>query len=214
MRRPDSPWLALVDGPVPAGAAHQLFGGLRDAVFALPLRWIVVVPAERVGEYLSAPADVFFEQVVHMDGLSQDGRKELLARRGIVLPEDRAAEVLRLSDGTPRHALALARHALLNRDEPLEDRSFREWQERLAGLSRSGATLFDALQGRGPVAVTDVRLLERLGWGEMRIRRAMAELVSAGLVRASQGRQEGPGRPPSVYQVAPGPPGAQETGVP
>src|SRR3954468_7759610 len=39
-----TPWMVLLDGPVGADAAHELFGTARDALFALPLRWVVVAP--------------------------------------------------------------------------------------------------------------------------------------------------------------------------
>lgn len=206
------PMIVLVDGPLPPTVAHDLFGGLRDQLFALPMKWVVVAPAERVGEYVAAPADVFFEHVVHLDPFSPEGQMDLLERRDALsrLDPGRVKEIRALSDGMPRRTLALAREALLRPEAKLADRGYQEWLERQAALSRSAAMLFSEMQGREPTAANDPDLLQRLGWGEMRVRRAMQELVDQGLVRASQGRKTGPGRPPTVYHPAPGPPGYHE----
>lgn len=206
-----APWRVLVDGPMPSPAAHQLFGGYRDALFALPLRWVVVAPAEWLGEYQMPPADVFFEAVIHLDGLSADGLHALIDRRDVSLDDARFREVVALSGGSPRRALALVRQAVLEPDASLNDQGYQEWLERQAELSQSASALFEEMTGHGPVTIADRELRERLGWGEMRVRRAMQELVEGGLVRASQGRRDGPGRPPAVYQVAPGPPGRTGT---
>lgn len=109
----------------------------------------------------------------------------------------------------PRRTLALARRAVLNPSEKLSEGGYTEWLERRAALSQSAATLFDLLQGAEPVTASDPSLLKQLGWSEMRVRRALQELSEGGLVRASQGRSTGPGRPPTVYQIGPGPPGYQ-----
>jgi hypothetical protein len=196
-----APWLVLLDGPVSSDVAHGIFGTIRDELFALPLRWVVVAPADRLAQYLTPPADVFFDHVAHLDPLTGEQQRELLRRRDVDLPQDRLREVLELADGTPRHVLALARQALLQPDRPL--RPEEDLSQTEDGLSRSAATLLAELQGRGPITASDPELRERLGWGEARLRRTMQELADAGLVRASQGRADGPGRPPVLYQLAP-----------
>jgi hypothetical protein len=205
---PASPWFVLLDGPVSPVVAHEIFGGLRDRIFALPMRWVVIAPADRVGQYLSPPADAFFEQVVHLDRFPQAELLAMLQRRGVELPPPRFAEVLQLGDGSPRQLLGLARQAVLEPQRPLADRAYEDWQARRASLSRSASILFDEIRGHPPIAATDPTLLQRLDWTEARSRRAFQELVNAGLVRASEGATDGPGRPPTVYQIAPGPPGA------
>jgi DNA-binding MarR family transcriptional regulator len=193
------PWLVLLDGPVSSDAEHALFGTMRDELFGLALRWVVVAPADRLAQYLVPPADVFFDHVAHLDGFTEDEQRELLRRRDVTLPPARLREVLELSDGTPRHLLALTRQALLHPDrsllpdEPASDPT--------AALSRSAATVLAELQGRGPITASDPELREHLGWSEARLRRTMQELADAGLVRASQGRANGPGRPPVLYQL-------------
>jgi hypothetical protein len=204
---PETPRYVLVDGPVDSRAAHELFGGLRDALFAIPVRWVVVARAEWLGEYQTPPADVFFESVLHLDGFPTNRVAEFLSRRGVELPADRLHEVVRLGRGSPRRLLTLARNAVLNPSESLEDGGYDQWRERQASVSQAALALFDELGSRGPVTIADKELREHLGWGEMRVRRAMQELVEEGLVRASKGPADGPGRPPTVYQIAPGPPG-------
>jgi predicted ArsR family transcriptional regulator len=149
---------------------------------------------------------------VHLDALPDTSVREMLDRRGVLdrLSERRIDEILRLGRGMPRRSLSLARRALMNPSEDLGEAGYGDWLQRRAGLSRSAAALFDEMKGREPLAAADEDLLTRLGWSQMRVRRALVELAEAGLVRASQGPTTGPGRPPTVYQIAPAPPGYED----
>lgn len=199
-RRP----VVLIDGPVDPHFAFELFGRWRDELFAVPATWVVVAHASRLAEYLTPPADVFFDVVVTLDGLTSDQARDALATRGVVaaLSDEGLKTVLETFDGTPRHLLRLARqHA----SGPARDVMSwaREHAAATAGLSRSAHMLLAEMQGRGPVAATDPDLGERLGISDRQMRRNLIELRDAGLVEPVAGARPGPGRPPATFQLTP-----------
>jgi hypothetical protein len=190
----------LLDGPIDAPVANMLFGRLRDALFALPMTWVVVAHDEKLAEYLTPPADVFFETVERIEDLDDTGVETLLTLRnaGDLVERD----IKDAHDGTPRHALALARARLMRaRDD--DEETMRRYADATSGLSRSASMLLAELQGRGPVAATDADLLLRLGVSDRHLRRSFAELADVGLVEKIPGGRGGPGRPATTYALTP-----------
>jgi len=193
----EAPQAVLLDGPVPASVAHDLFGAQRDHLWSLPMQWTVAVPVDQVAAYLTPPADVFFDDVVELGSLSDQERTAILiGRGGDALPPARRAEVLRLSDGTPRHLLALARRALGDPKSSLDAESSGV----VAALSPNARMLWSTLQGRASVTASEPDLLRQLNWSPSTLRRTLGELQTAELVTSSRGTGEGPGRRAYVYR--------------
>lgn len=194
---PEAPQAVLLDGPVPASVAHDLFGAQRDHLWSLPMQWTVAVPVDQVAAYLTPPADVFFDDVVELGTLSDDECAAVLSRRGgNALPPSRRAEVVRLSDGTPRHLLALARRALGDPDSSLD----ADPSGAVSALSPNARMLWSALKGRAGVTANDPDLLRQLNWSPSTLRRTLGELEAAEMVGSSRGTGEGPGRRAYVYR--------------
>jgi hypothetical protein len=101
----------LLDSPLDPKVAFELFGRWRDEVFAIPATWVVVAHQDRLAQYLTPPADVFFDVVVRLEPLSREQALEILSRRDThtMLPADVRESIVESFDGTPRHLLRLAR---------------------------------------------------------------------------------------------------------
>jgi len=192
--------VVLLDGPIDPAVAHDLFGRHRDAVFGLPATWLVLAHEDRAGEYLTPPADVFFEHVDHIEDLKHPEAKELLVRRGLLDPLGPALAqfILDAYDGTPRGLLTLAR-AQRSRDPVDAEAAIRAYAAATEKLPRSVAMLLAELQGRGPVSATDPELQSRLGVTDRQLRRNFGVLEENGLVAQVPTGRPGPGRPPSTY---------------
>lgn len=194
--------IALVDGPVAPRVAFDLFGRWRNELLTLPLAWLVVAHVDALAEYLTPPADVFFDLVAELEPLSKNEALEVLARRdalGTLSAEARRA-VVDTFDGTPRHLIQLAR--------PQMGRDARGWVERIeahnqlaSNLSRGARSLLAEMQGRGIVAATDNDLQRRLGVTARQLRRNLEELRKSGLAEIVPGGGGKPGRPPTNYRL-------------
>lgn len=193
----------LVDGPMPPGVANQLFGRLRDDLFVLPMTWLVVGHDERIAEYLTPPADVFFEAVERIDDLDGAGVERLLELRGAASLLKRGGGRLKLAhDGTPRQVLALAR-AIQLQDGDGTVESMQRYADATAQLSRGASMVLSELHGRGPVSATDPDLMLRLGVTDRHLRRSFRELEAAGLVETIPGSRNGSGRPATTFRLTP-----------
>jgi hypothetical protein len=192
----------LIDGPLPPAIAFELFGRWRDGLHALPIAWIVTAHQDRLAEYLTPPADVFFDVVMTLEPFSREGALEVLVRRdalGLLAVDTRRA-LVDAFDGTPRHLLQLAR--------PQLDRVHRApgqakaHADATSQLSRGARSLLAEIQGRGPVAATDTDLQHRLGVTSRQLRRNFAELRHAELVEEVAGKSGKPGRPPLTFRLS------------
>jgi hypothetical protein len=178
---------------------------MRDELFALPATWVVVAHDHQLADYLTPPADVFFDVVERVDDLDDVAVERLLdLRGGAALPKRAKAGIKKTQDGTPRHALSLARTLLLRRSAGEDTEiSLERYAAATSGLSRGAAMLLADLQGRGPVAATDAELRRRLGVTDRHLRRSFGELETAGLVETIPGGRGGPGRPATTYGLTP-----------
>ena len=194
--------IVLVDGPVPASVAFEIFGRHRDAVFAMPATWLVVAPAGRVGEYLTPPADVFFEHIDRIEPLAPSEIDELLDRRALPkeLPPRARALVAAEHDGTPRGAVSIARQVAAEGPKRIADR-LEERSRAASQLGRGPAMLLDELATRGLVTATDSDILQSLGVSPRHLRRYFTELEQAGLVEQVAGPRPSTGRPPVAYRL-------------
>ncbi len=194
--------LAIVDSPAPT-VAFELFGRLRDELWALELQWVSSGLLDEQGVLLAPPADAFFEQVVPLAPFDEHEIERMLQLRTSdeSLPTEVQREIARLSEGTPARALALTRQALHAEDpfKELERGSVVEQIDRELGTP--AARVADELARNGPAGPSDRELLRRLGWSRPRAYQVFQALNNAGWVEASAERSGEPGRPRQLYRL-------------
>lgn len=183
---------------------YQVFGRLRDEVWALDLSWVVGVNSDQEGAVTTPPADAFFERTVHLRPFGAHDARRLLERR---VGAQAAAAMPDAVDGwTPREILTAARQVADLEDSAAwrgQVASRAEQQTKASGLGRAPAMLFAEVQSLAPVSTSDDRLLDRMGWTPQRASQVMRQLAKAGLVVSEDARSTGPGRPAKLYRVAP-----------
>jgi energy-coupling factor transporter ATP-binding protein EcfA2 len=193
--------VVLLDGLASGGIAHTLFGRLRDELWALPLTWIVGADPGQRSQFLTPPADAFFETVVVLPPLDPREQIDVLKRR---LPREwRSVEGLAGEDhGNPRQLLSAARAALVNH-RPIEEvlEAHAERRTRAASLGRSASTLYAELESLGrPVAASDEELLGRLGVTRERASQVLKQLENHGLLESFTEPAER-GRPRKLFRI-------------
>jgi hypothetical protein len=204
------PPLVIIDGVREPTLVHELFGQLRDEVWALSYVWIVCGVGSRREEYLRPPADAFFDVVTEVLPLSADAARQLLeARLGQAGAEQAAAVALIKADtdgiverggGNPRHLLGAAREVALNNSRTTVDALIAA-----SRLGRPEAMLVAELRALGPSSASNDELLNRLGWTRARAAQVFKQLLDHGLVTSTLERTAGsPGRPRVVYHLRSG----------
>ena len=191
----------LLDSP-PAESAHTLFGRLRDELWQLPFTWVVAANQSQRAQFLTPPADVFFEDVFELAPLTQEQQIELVSRR--LDPGEHTGWRRRQPDeGNPRILIDVTREAMRDGRDPdgyLAAHAERERQ--VHKLGRSASALYAELRTSGPASASDEDLLRRLGWSRQRAAQVFAELERVGVVRASD--RPGPsGRPRKTFEIVP-----------
>ncbi len=182
---------------VDSRVGNQLFGVLRDEVWALPIRWVVAATDDDAAVLLRPPADAFFEARVALAPLTRDEAADLVARRlghAVTLPDTPER-------WTPREAMDLARLAPADWDEEVAARARRD--EQVALLGRPATMLVTALEELGPVSPSDERLLDRMGWTSSRASQVLRQLLAVGVVAYREVRGDRPGRPARLYELTP-----------
>lgn len=191
----------LVDSLPPGETAHTLFGRLRDELWQLPYTWVVAVDEDRRGEVLTPPADVFFEDIIELEPLSDEEQAEVISRRlepGEVTPW----RLREPEEGNPRTLLEATRLAVRHKDpgKQLQAMALRELE--VHRLGRAASMLYAELEGLGPSSASDEDLLNRLGWSRQRAAQVLTDLEENGLVRATM--RPGPsGRPRKTFEIVP-----------
>ena len=176
---------------------NQLFGVLRDEVWALPVQWVVAADSDGAAALTLPPADAFFETRLDLPELTRAEAERLLALRlpePITLPET-------VQRCTPREALDLARLAPDDRATAVDERARRD--DAAARLGRPATMLVAALEELGPVSPSDDRLLARTGWTSSRASQVFRQLLDVGLVAYREVRGDRPGRPARLYELTP-----------
>ena len=194
----------LLDDLPSAAAGLDLFGRLRDALWRLPVRWIVAVDSIHQTEFLHPPVDSFFDVRVVVDPFPGDLATLALKKRmgGFAFPDQQVEDVLAVARGNPRRLLATARDVLVDRAGGSALRRRAELHSRLALLSRSATILVEELEALGSLSASDERLLARLHWTRSRAGQVFKELHTAGVVSWTWGKRGGPGAPRRVYHLA------------
>jgi len=192
--------IVLCDEP-PAKVAHTVFGRLRDELWQLPITWIVSGNESDENDYLTPPADAFFERVVRLSGLTEEEQRHLIEIRA----GDDAAVLDRLlgaSGQTPRDLIRVARASLEEgQDSETVSKAMAALDAKVAGLGRPAAMAFTELRALGSASASDKRFLERVGWTRERATQILNRLESAGVVESFPEQGERGGRPRKVYRV-------------
>lgn len=167
-------------------ACHELFGRLRDDLWELPIQWVVAGSASS----LDPPTDTFFDAVVELPLLDDEGLRELVRRRAA--SGTRSEEVLLLSVAdsaiesvapcTPRRALSVLRDLYLSDDLAEATSQLANLQSARASLRPTANKLLDALIHHGPTYAGDAELLSEVGVTRSRIVQLLTELEADGFV--------------------------------
>jgi energy-coupling factor transporter ATP-binding protein EcfA2 len=191
-----------VDG-LASTLVHEIFGRLRDEMWALQLQWVVTGNIEEKAILLAPPADAFFEQILTLAPLTAPEVEELLALRDseAELGPDVRALIAERSAGNPGRALVLARQALVSLD-PVSELNRGSVIERIEQeLGEPAARLADDLARNGPSGPSDPELLRRIGWSRPRAYQVFQALQQAGFAEVSSERSGRAGRPVHTYRL-------------
>jgi energy-coupling factor transporter ATP-binding protein EcfA2 len=194
--------VVIVDGLAPT-LVHEMFGRLRDEIWALQLQWVVTGNIEDNAILLSPPADAFFEQVLALAPLSLPEVGQLLDLRdpGGELDPDVRTLISERSAGNPGRALVLARQALVSSDPVSEINRGSVIDQIEQELGEPAARLADDLARNGPAGPSDAQLLRRIGWSRPRAYQVFQALERAGFAEVSSARSGRAGRPVHTYRL-------------
>jgi len=189
--------IVLLDDPRPE-VAHQLFGRLRDELWQTGLTWVVAGDHARRGQYLTPPADAFFEQVVELTPLTADEQVELVRRRAEPASGTGVAGVI-LESGNPRALLAALRDAARPEDAGAALKQRAERQRRAERLGRLAGLMLAEIEDGAEASAADAAWLDRFGVSRQRAQQVLSSLARVGLVDIDQ-RPGSNGRPRNVYR--------------
>lgn len=193
----------IVDGLLEEDIAFDLFGRLRDELWAAGHVWLVAVTQAISATLRTPPAAAFWSKVVEIPPLGSDEVRSLL-ERGLDPKERR--KMKGISPPTELHLRAVIREVerILEGDTG-SDQRMGALIEEAAGIGRSESMAMVELIGLGrPVSVHDDELLDRLGWSRAYTQRIFANLEAAHLVRSiPEPSKERTGRPRKLYEPNP-----------
>ena len=196
LERASGPVSILLDGPLSPEVAFDLFGRHRDAVRALRANWVVTGFDLRAGDYLTPPADVFFDHTHDLPALDLEAALDLLLRRG-------ADEFFAKDVVLGYEAASTQPRALIQRARRLDAEDLEMLAPLPPDLTSTERQILDELASRpGPMIATDPDLLRRLGVTDRTIRRSLVNLEQRRLVRQIPSSTLGPGRPAATYVLA------------
>jgi adenylate kinase family enzyme len=198
----------LLDDPPDAEGAYELFGRLREELWALPHQWVVAMRSDHSSALRRPPADAFFSETIEIPPFGEREIEQLL-RKG--LDPDEAQRVL--TDGPrplldyPREVTRFAREVLEGTLEENQHAAHRRAEIAL-GLGRTASLALTEIEALGaPIAASDTSFLERMGWTRPHAARTLAKMEDAGVLRSfTDATEDRPGRPRKLYEPNPHPP--------
>jgi len=188
----------LLDEPDPE-SAHRLFGRLRDELWQTGLTWVVAGDQARRQQYLTPPADAFFERVLELKPFTQAQQLELVQKRLEGRDDDDVVGVT-IESGNPRALLAALRDAAGGHgaQEVLARRADRE-RRAAKELGPLASLMLAEIEDGASASASDRDWLSRFGISRQRAQQVLTQLEGKGFVRAE--RLPGPsGRPRKMYR--------------
>lgn len=179
---------AAQDGPIDViildGASEEqtvaLFGRFRDAIWELPVQWVVTSRGRP-----KPPADAFFDRVIHLERWPECKLTELLERRA---PDVEASWTSRLvqqiAPAHPAEAILAFQTLLMQPQHSAEQvlEIFYKESQRLAALPPRLRDVYVAVRRLGPISASDEQLLDAVGVSRSRLTHNLKELGELGLL--------------------------------
>ncbi len=185
---PGYPRLVLVDGANPE-QVQTLFGRFRDSLWDLPLTWIV---ACNRGAPLP-PADAFFDQVIRLSPWPKEQIRDLIDKRiEQWVPTWRWREDWRelvasvLAPASPLRTILTLQAMVQSRDPVKLLDSLKTERRQTEALPERLRSIYEALNGIGPVHAGDEQLMDAVGVTRSRIVHSLKELEEMGMVEAKR----------------------------
>lgn len=209
------PACILIDGLLDPDIGFEVFGRLRDELWALEHAWAVAVRPHDSGALRRPPADAFWGVVLEIPPLL-DEEIDAILRAGLQGEELSAAlegRANKFMEGiwgtTPRSVVSIAQ--VLNGvgsigSQPVgQPAAYLGRLERwISTVGRSEAMALAEMRGtRAPVSVHDEEFLGRLGWSRPYAQRVLASLEDQGILRSMPERSDRQGRPRKLYELNP-----------
>jgi hypothetical protein len=198
----------LLDDPPDAEGAYELFGRLREELWALPHQWVVAMRSDHSSALRRPPADAFFSETIEIPPFDEREIEQLLHQG---LDPDEAQRVL--TNGArplldyPREVTRFARQVLEGTVEE-DQHAARRRAEIALGLGRPASIALAEIEALGaPIAAGDPSFLERMGWTRPHAARTLAKMEDADVLRSfTDATEDRPGRPRKLYEPNPRPP--------
>jgi energy-coupling factor transporter ATP-binding protein EcfA2 len=205
----DEEAVIMLDGPLSAEIVYELFGRLREELWALPHQWVLALRTEQSAPARKAPADAFFPQLVEIPSLQPSEIRDLLGRalsneellavwaeleHHDIYPFHGPSEVV-----YPREVVNLGHRALAGTLHSLDSDLRRT--ALASDLGPSALMALAEIEALGkPVSAGDQEFLLRVGWTEAHARRLLAQMENSGVLSSiSDTTAVGPGRPRKLY---------------
>ena len=178
----ERPAVVLVDGAI-REHLHVLFGRYRDALWELPLTWIV---ASRLASP-PRPADAFFDRSIQLDPWPIGRIQRLIETRMPDWSAEWCADVAAtLGPATPTQALLDLQSLALGGDQTALIAALADDRSQVAELPDRLRKFYAALCQAGPTHAGDEWLLETAGVTRSRVVHWLKELEALGLVEAER----------------------------
>lgn len=204
----------MLDGPVSAAIVYELFGRLREELWALPHQWVLALRTDQSAAARKPPADAFFPQLIEIPPLEPSEIRDLV-ERALTADELRTVRAELANYGElplrdypsemhyPRDVVNLAHRALAG---TLHSRDVQVRRTTLAAdLGQSALVALTELEALGrPISAGDEEFLLRTGWTEAHARRLLAQMERGGVLSSISDTTAGsPGRPRKLYVLRP-----------
>jgi GTPase SAR1 family protein len=189
--------VAMLDGLDPE-LAHALFGRLRDEIWQTGIVFLVAGEPDNEPEFLTPPADAFFDRVVRLRPLDDVQQQQLILRRREHGDPDWSH--LRDPNGNPRALLATLRQAQAAGVEP--DAAFArraERETRASTMGRVHSMMLAEIENGVVASAADADLLDRLGISRQRAQQVLTDLERGELVQSTTSAVAAGGRPRKVF---------------